>query len=167
MAEGFEARLPFGQRKREDMEEPTYGNRAKAGPASSRTSHGASATADSAGAMMSLEAIWEARDEAYALLRRERMDAAALASIERTIHELINDLTRSTIHYSAKHGTKTPEGHVALSYLSRARDDLRWVADRHHTAIGVELRDRLQHALRSSVNGLALLRWSRVGVEEG
>jgi hypothetical protein len=28
------------------------------------------------------------------------------------------------------------------------------------------LRDRLQHALRSSVNGLALLRWSRVGEEE-
>jgi hypothetical protein len=117
--------------------------------------------------MMSLEAIWEARDEAYVLLQRERMDAAALASIERTIHELINDLTRSTIHYSAKHGTKTPEGHVALSYLSRARDDLRWVADQHHTATGVELRDKLQHALRSSVNGLALLRWSRVGVEEG
>jgi hypothetical protein len=109
---------------------------------------------------MSLTDIWDARDEVYELLQQTDRDAAAMASIERTVGVLMSDLERSTSHYALTRGTNTPEGRMALINLSAAQEDLHWVAVQRDTATDMELRDKLHHALRCSVNGLALLRWS-------
>jgi hypothetical protein len=110
--------------------------------------------------LMSLEAIWDARDRAFVLLQREHIDAAALESIKGTICLLMGDLERSTRRYSEAHGMNTPEGQKALISLDAAREDLGWVTAQRQSATSVEIRNKLHHALRSSVNALALLRWS-------
>jgi hypothetical protein len=93
-------------------------------------------------------------------LQREHIDAAALESIEGTICLLLGDLERSTRRYADAHGMTTPEGQNALSSLDAVREDLGWVTAQRESAANVEIRNKLHHALRSSVNALALLRWS-------
>jgi hypothetical protein len=125
------------------------------GPESAEQEEGCTVTP-----LMSLQAIWDARDEAPMLLQQSHRDVGALLSVEWTVSLLASDLGYSVEHYSAMHGRKTPEGRTALTNLKAAREDLQWVTAQRRSVTSMERADKLRHALRSSVNGLALLRWS-------
>jgi len=112
--------------------------------------------------LLSLPAIWEAHDRASGMLAGPNVDQAIMDAIEQVVSALVSDLEGTLRLYLSTHGTHTPEGRVALTSLGVAQQDVRWLRLQHDTATGVELRDRLRHALRCSVNGLALLRWSMV-----
>lgn len=111
-------------------------------------------------AMMSPEAIWEAHDQADFLLQLDASRADMLRRVEGAVTILTVDLERRIAHYSSVHGARTPEGRVAMKWLATARTDLSWVNARRHVATAADMRNKLRHALRSSVNGLTLLSWS-------
>jgi hypothetical protein len=103
-------------------------------------------------ALMSLPAIWDARDGAYSLLQQPHGDEFEMAAIEQTVWTLTDDLELSTREYAAGHGDSTPEGRMALA---SCKNGTRRLAMGRQSALGSRGASRTRWLVMSSLASLS------------